>query len=194
MNRSIYSSSAWVTRTREVCFVHNPWLAIFISPAQVYLSLFHYEPNKGRIRLYLCWWLTFAGLKSEMINQEGPIHVVWQVFILLIAAAVNAWMTVNLTALSVLAGGKLLNVALDFDKLKVITLWSVLPPLIATLVAEVVLREYPLLWVPVLLAGALYSFVIFFSGMKLFCEQTYKAILAPLIFPLLITAIALVAD
>ena len=193
MSKSIYSSSSLGAPAREIHFVQYPWLAIFISPAQVYLSLFNYDPYKGRFRLYICWGIIFACMKSDMINSTGSSHFLsWQIAVLVIAAAVSAWAGVNLYALNVFAGFKLFNVALDFEKLKIIALWSILPQFIASIVAEGGLAHFPLLQLLVLLAGALYSAAIFFSGVSLFCDQIYKVILAPLIFPLLVAAIVLV--
>jgi hypothetical protein len=128
-----------------------------------------------------------------MINSTESLHFLsWQISVLVIAAVINAWAAVNLLALNVLEGFKLFNVALDFEKLKIIVLWSILPTFIATVGAEGGLSQFPLLKLPVLLAGALYSAVIFFNGVSLFCDQSYKVILAPFILPVLVAAIILV--
>ena len=128
-----------------------------------------------------------------MQNNNSSSTALLTGIMLLAVSSANAWAGINLFAMNVVFSAKLFNDALDFEKLKIISLWSVLPLFVSILIAVFGLSMFPELKLLILVVGGLYSMAVFYGGVNQISRSRLTAIISPLVMPVLLAAIVAVS-
>ncbi|MDX1692333.1 MAG: hypothetical protein R3208_01135 [Ketobacteraceae bacterium] len=167
---------------------------VLFEPRSAFKALFRYHPDLGSLTLYLPWAWVSLWNRQEAISRfadSGP--GLFGVAIIIPVALLHAWIWVHLLSFSVFYGGKLVGSSLDFNRVRLVVKWSVIPSFLSACIALLhaggasvslntsLYAMLMLLGVPAI--GYVWSFIILISGVNALQNNRIQAIASVCLIP-----------